>query len=61
MKHLNSLSENDNKLVRNEYETPKCVVKLMAIDVITASDGKGESAYAWEGNGWSEALGEIFK
>ena len=61
MKICNSLSEKDNKLTRKGYKAPECVMKLIAVDVITASDGKGESAHTWDGNGWSEALGEILK
>ena len=60
MEKCNALSQKDNNGTRKEYESPKCVTRLIAIDVITASDGNGQAAYTWDGNGWSEALGEIF-
>ena len=61
MEKCNALSQKDNNCARKEYETPKCVTRLFAIDVITASDGNGQAAYTWGGNGWSEALGEMFR
>ena len=60
MEKCNALSQKDNNDARKEYKPIKCVMRLIAIDVITASDGNGQAAYTWDGNGWSEALGQIF-
>lgn len=55
MKQRNLLSQNDNELLRKDYQKPLCDVMQMPVsDAVRTSDPCG-TPFQWDG-GWEEFL-----